>query len=84
MSPSRVEPNSTTYSGRLAVRIRELRDKKGWTTDEFAERLNRAGWETTPANVRHWENGTSRPNLDALPFIAEALGVKVRNLLPME
>lgn len=71
------ELDTSTYAGRFAARLRELRDRRGKTVDELALSLGVA-----VSTVYGWENGTRRPDISQLPVIAEALGVKPRSLLP--
>jgi transcriptional regulator with XRE-family HTH domain len=78
MTPrQRKEVDTSTYSGRFAVRLRALRDKTGMSADAFAEKHGFA--RTT---YYGWETGVSVPSLDVFPQLAEALGVTVRNLMP--
>ena len=73
------EPNPTTYAGRFAVRLRKLRQKAGLTQGELAKRLG--SYQRT---ISGWETGQGAPSYTKLPQIAEALGVKPRDLLPEE
>ena len=82
MSPARKEPDLSTYSGRLSKRIRELREKNNLTTDQVATLITAAGFSTTAANIRHWENGTGRPNVDAAPYLAAVFGITTSALFP--
>jgi len=86
MGPKRKEPDLTTYVGRVAARIRRLRERAGLTPAEFAERVSRASGITVSVSTAYaWENGHSTPNLKMLPPIASALGLsRVRNVLPDE
>jgi len=77
MCPARIEPDTATYSGRFAVRLRRLREKAGLTHEQVAEAL-----ETTPTTVYRWEAGENFPKADILPAIASVLNVKVRALMP--
>lgn len=75
--------DTTTYSGRLAVRIHELRIKSGMTVDQLADAIRAQGFEVKKITVYSWERGASSPHVDAFPYIARALGLKsVRALLP--
>ncbi|MEP3477981.1 MAG: helix-turn-helix transcriptional regulator [Fuerstiella sp.] len=82
MSPARKEPDLSTYSGRLAGHLRQLREASGLTSSEAAEKMNKAGYVISEAAFRHWENGTRSPHWDALPALAKTLKVKVRELVP--
>jgi transcriptional regulator with XRE-family HTH domain len=60
---------------RLGARIRELRTKRGWSQDEFADRsgLHRA-------QVGAFENGRMNITLNSLFLIAQTLGVRIVDL----
>jgi transcriptional regulator with XRE-family HTH domain len=79
MSRKRKEVDTSTYSGRFAVRLRMLRDKTGMSADEFAEKHGFA--RTT---FYSWESGIRTPPLEELPQIAKAFGIPVRTLIPKE
>ncbi len=66
-----------TYSGRFAIRLRELREKAGLTVPELAERIG------VPAQtIYHWEIGKPTFRLDLIPALAEIYGIEPRELLP--
>ncbi len=72
------QPDTSTYSGRFAVRLYELRQKAGLSAEQVAEKL-----ETTAVTVYSWESGKPTVRLDILPKLAELYGLKeVRNLFP--
>lgn len=75
----RAEPDTSKYSGRIAARIRLLREKAGKSIDEFAVAVKR-----TTTTVYRWESGQREIEFDSLPAIAAALGVNVRLLFPQE
>ena len=52
MSPARKQPDTSTYAGRFAVHIRELRLKKGLSVEELAERSG-----IPPTSIYNWESG---------------------------
>jgi len=79
MSPARKEPDARTYSGRFAVRLRTLREKAGLTIEDM---VNQTG--VPQLTLYRWEAGYRMPPVDMYPILAEALGVKVRTLLPDE
>ena len=43
MGRRRLEDNKTCYSGAVAARLHELRDKQGWTMEEFLRKLSEVG-----------------------------------------
>ena len=78
MSPARKSPDTSTYSGRFAVRLRSLREKAGLSVEELADEL-----EISTISVYKWEQGKSAPNVADFLKIAEALQLKsVRTLFP--
>lgn len=69
MTPPKREPDLTTYAGRFAARLRELRQAAGLTQAEAAERLG------LPQHViSRWERGEHAPSLKQFPAIAKAYG----------
>jgi transcriptional regulator with XRE-family HTH domain len=60
---------------RLGVRIRQLRLKRGWTQDEFADL---AGFHRT--QVGAFETGRMNITLASLHLVAQTLGVKIIDL----
>lgn len=80
---SEKEPDTTTYSGRVAARIRMLRKRAGMTREQFHAALAKHGLTVALSNVYAWENGNKGVNPDHYPAIAKALGCKsTRSLLP--
>jgi transcriptional regulator with XRE-family HTH domain len=80
MSPRpRKVVDTNMYSGRFAVRLRQLRDKAGLTTRELSEQT---GIPLSP--IQSWDGGRKSPTIDNFPILAKALGVTVRTLLPKE
>lgn len=71
-----------TYSGRCAARLRQLRREAGLSVEELAKRLSTAGYSVSVPTIYHWENGTRRIDLDAIPALAKALKVAPHKLLP--
>lgn len=78
------EPDLSTYRGRFAARLRELRTRKYATQGEFIDALQARGLEVKQNTLSGWETGQREPGLDLYPFLADALGVSVRSLLPTE
>ena len=75
--------STDSYSGRLAVRLVQTREKAGYTVEEAVERVNKFGFDITNQAYRHWEANRRQVNWDALPVIAKALKVKPRDLVPV-
>jgi transcriptional regulator with XRE-family HTH domain len=59
--------------------MRELREKKGWTMEELAEKTG-----LSIATLYSWENTSRSPVNDDLVHLAKGLGTSIRNLLPKE
>jgi len=73
----RKEVDTSSYTGRFAVRLKQLREKAGLTVEQLAERSG------IPATTLYkWESSTRTPAIDRFPELAIALKVKIRNLLP--
>lgn len=83
MSPARKPVDESTYSGRFAARLRELREKRGLTVQEAAESISKAGYQIAERGYYSWESHKNQPPLDAFPALAEAFSLKrIRDLLP--
>jgi transcriptional regulator with XRE-family HTH domain len=74
--------DDSTFLGRFAVRLRTLRERSGLTVDELAESISTHGYAINSRSVYYWESGRTTPPLEAIPFVAKALTVKVRTVLP--
>ncbi|HUE15364.1 MAG TPA: helix-turn-helix domain-containing protein [Planctomycetaceae bacterium] len=72
----------STYRGRFAGRLRELRVKRYETQDAFVAALHKKGVDVTKATVSGWEIGIRFPDPNSLPGIAAALGVSPQLLFP--
>ena len=78
MSPARKEPDTSTYAGRVAVRLRSLREKAGLAPQEVADAMG-----VTLQTVYHWERAHTFPKVEQLQLLASVLGLKsARTLLP--
>jgi transcriptional regulator with XRE-family HTH domain len=68
----------------IGPKVRELREQKGWTQDQFAVKLQLAGWDTSQDSVSRLENGERRiPDLE-LFVLADVLGTKTDDLFPKD
>ena len=76
------EPDTSQFSGRIAARIRAERERIGLSVEELAAKIEGAGYSIAAPTLYHWENGNRRPDLDALPFIAKALRLRLSDFLP--
>ncbi len=72
------KPDDSTYSGRFAIRLYELRKKAGLSAEQVAEELGVGG-----NTVLHWEANRRMPPVDTYPILAEIFKLKkVKDLLP--
>jgi len=78
------EPDLTTYAGRVAARLRSLREEKGWTVEELVKRLQKAGLAVEAPTLYQWENGHRSVALEHVPALAAVFGKTVRAFLPPE
>ena len=70
----RTDVDDSGYSGRIALRIRELREAKGLTVEQLAEKIG-ISWQALYA----YEARTRKLPPDLYPTIARALGCKLPN-----
>ena len=82
MPRPRREPDHKKYSGRIAKRLRELREAQSLTVDELAEKVTKAGYAVSAPTLYAWENGRLQVQLDAIPCLSKALQVLIEDLLP--
>lgn len=73
----RKEPDLKRYSGRLAARLRSLRERAGKTAEEMADSLK------VPISTYYaYENHNVALPTDLIPSVAKALGVNPRSVTP--
>jgi len=79
MGRKRKPIDESTYSGRVAARLRMLRERAGKTVPEMAKAVGVADltW------YRYESNERVVP-ADILPRVADVLGVSIRQLMPTE
>lgn len=65
----RSDVDESTYSGRLAVRVRTLREAKGLTVEELAKKA-----KINPKALYAYEQGVRKLSPDLYPKLAKALG----------
>ncbi len=68
---------TTKKDYRLGRKLQKVRKEKGWTQERLAEKV---GVSTTW--IGYIETGYRRPNLKMIYKIANALGVKVKDVFP--
>ena len=61
---------------KIGVLLKELRNEKGLTQEQFAEIMN-----VSNRTVSRWENGNNLPDLDVLIQISDYYEVELRELL---
>ena len=78
-------PDENTYSGRVAARLKLFRVRSGMDQEKAAKAITKAGWPVSTPTIYRWEQGTSSPDFDALPVIAQAYNCgSVHSLLPKQ
>lgn len=85
----RKDPDESLYSGRIASRLRKLREETGKSVDEMATAISMqavaAGLEpVTAKRLYAYECGDRTVPPDLYPAIASAFGKSVRGFLPAE
>lgn len=83
--PPKSDIDTSTFSGRVAARLRELREAKGWTVAELQERINnRLAKERRVAQstVHGWDNGSRKIDPDLYPLLASIFQKSVRTFIP--
>ena len=68
--------DTSTYEGRFAARLRELRLKRKLTIEELSEKTG-----IPDKTLYRWEAAVSVPPLDTIPLLAEALKLKNARLI---
>lgn len=77
---NRKDVDTSTYTGRFAVRLRKLREKVGLTPEQAAEVIG-----VSFVTLYDWEAGRKIPTLQKFPTIAEVYQLKrTKDLLPNE
>ena len=79
MARPRKEVDTSTYTGRFAVRLKSLREKAGMSVDELAEQSG-----IPKRTLWNWESGEKIPGIEQFPQLAESLGVTIRTLMPQK
>ena len=70
------------YSGRVAERLRAVRERKKKSISEVVDALAGQGYPISEKTLYAYEHGTRKVHLDLMPALAAALGVSVRSLWP--
>ncbi len=81
--PAKAEIDTSTYSGRVSARIRKLRELRGWTVADLADKINHRTTKSLANSTIHgWDNGSRKVDPDFYPIIAAAFGIPIRKFLP--
>lgn len=78
------DPDPDTYLGRVAMRLKKLREAARLEPEKAAERITANGYAVSESTIYRWEQGKTSPHVEALPAIASVYGVHVRTVLPAE
>lgn len=84
MGRARKQPDEKLFSGRVAIRLRELLERKGWSVDDLQIRLKQNGQKIPASTLYSYLNGSRSVPLDLVPALAAVLGVAVRTFFPEE
>ncbi len=75
------EPDMTRYSGRVAAKLRELREAQGWSVIRACDRLETLGYVHSKQNRRvpdstmyAYERGVNDLPLALIPYVARLYG----------
>jgi transcriptional regulator with XRE-family HTH domain len=82
--PPRKEIDTSTYSGRVAQRMRDLRTERGWTVKDLAERVKLDSEPIAQQTLHNWDRGKRKIDPDFYPAIAKAFGISLNRFLPKE
>lgn len=82
-------PDISTYSGRVAARLAQLRADAGLTAEQFAEKMALQGWDIAKSSVFAYESGRLGGGADIppdyYPAVAAVYGFKTAHgWLPAE
>jgi hypothetical protein len=85
----KTEPSDENYSGRLAIRLRALREARGWSVADLQEHLKDAGRKVPVSTIYAYELGTAANGVDLpwdlVPVYSKAFGFKTASgVLPPE
>ncbi len=74
--------DTTDFAGRFAARLRMLREDTGMSGTQMAEAVTALGFNCAERTYYSWERGRGFPPPNALPVIANILGVTIRTVFP--
>jgi hypothetical protein len=82
MAKPQKKADKSSYSGRVAARLRSLKKARKWNDDALWLALRQAGADVSVSTIRSWQNGNRLIHPDEYPAIAKAFGVPIREFLP--
>jgi transcriptional regulator with XRE-family HTH domain len=68
----------------IGPQVRQIRQQKGWSQDQFAVKLQLAGWDTSQDSVSRLETQDRRVPDVELFVVADVLGAKLEDLFPKD
>ncbi|MFH5806432.1 hypothetical protein [Alienimonas sp. DA493] len=74
--------DQSTYSGRFAARLRELRERRELSVADLRDHLEDGGVKVVEETIRSWERNASTPPLDVFPVLARILYIKIGDMMP--
>jgi hypothetical protein len=85
MNPAPIPPDDSTYSGRFAARLKELRVKNGLTVPQVLEQMKELGNPISQRSLYSWEAGGAEPSVNAIRALSKVYKLRSpRYLLPKE
>ncbi|MFV2143205.1 helix-turn-helix domain-containing protein [Isoptericola sp. G70] len=78
------DPRTQTTDERVGRNVRQIREERGLTQKELAERLRSAGWKMDTTALTRIENGSRSLRVAQLDMMATALEASVYDLLEDE
>lgn len=85
--PAKRPVPTDSYGSRISARLRELREAKGWTVADLAERLNRKlpkQRQIANSTLHGWDSGSRNVDPDYYPELAAVFQMTVRQFMPIE
>ncbi len=83
MNPAPLKPDASTYTGRLAARLRSLREEAGLSVEDLIAKLAKLDATVAKRTVYHWESGRHEPPIYLLPKLSKIYKLKSpRDILP--
>ncbi len=81
MTPAPVQPDDSTYAGRFAARLRELRQKSGKSVADVTSELELHGLRVSARALYSWESAEAQPSINAIQALANVYRLKTPRLL---